>query len=240
MKKLAFLLVLALIMSMTSLSVMASDVDELAEADAQEEVLDDGVVADDDLVDGDLADGDLADDDLVEGDLVEDDLVGDEEPVAEEPVVEEPAVEEPAVVDQPVPEPVVVPITPEPITAPLPTQVNLVFTIGELTYTNNGVDAEAPAAPYIDEASARTMVPLAVIAEAFGATTNWIDETRTVNIVRGTVVLDMPVDEELPDGMGMPAIVDDRTFVPLGYIATQFGAEVDWDGDTREVSISLQ
>jgi hypothetical protein len=37
--------------------------------------------------------------------------------------------------------------------------------------------------------------------------------------------------------MGMPAIVEGRTFVPIAYISNMMGATVSWDGDARAIYI---
>ncbi|MBQ8301586.1 MAG: hypothetical protein IJX57_06455 [Clostridia bacterium] len=37
----------------------------------------------------------------------------------------------------------------------------------------------------------------------------------------------------------VPAIINDRTMVPLRFISENFGAEVEWNGDTREITITL-
>jgi len=41
----------------------------------------------------------------------------------------------------------------------------------------------------------------------------------------------------LPGGLGAPMIVDERTFVPLRYVAENLGASVRWDGDTSTAYI---
>ena len=118
--------------------------------------------------------------------------------------------------------------------------VNLRFEIGNATYTMNGepqmsVDGIPP---YIDNVHYRTMIPLRTVAEALGAQVGWISETRTVTIRRGDILLNMQIDSALPEGMGMPTIVAERTFVPLAYVSTQLGAVVHWDGAARAVYVS--
>jgi hypothetical protein len=81
------------------------------------------------------------------------------------------------------------------------------------------------------------MVPLRVIAEALGADVNWLAETRTVTIAANGQFLQIQLDTPLPDGMGTAMIVNDRTFVPVAYIARMLGADVRWDGDSRAVYI---
>jgi len=109
--------------------------------------------------------------------------------------------------------------------------------IGQLSYTVNNIPHMMEVAPFIDPSHDRTMVPLGVVAEGLGARVEWNHETRTVTIVLDDVVLLLPVDEPLPDGMGVPMTVDDRTFVPIAYVTQMLGADIRWDGVARAVYI---
>lgn len=91
----------------------------------------------------------------------------------------------------------------------------------------------------------RTLVPLRVIFEAMGATVDWNSETRTVTAVNDDTTIKMTVDsEKMYVGseeitLDVPAmIIDDRTLVPARAVAEGFGAEVEWDGDNRIVTIT--
>jgi hypothetical protein len=112
------------------------------------------------------------------------------------------------------------------------------FAIGQAEYTYNGTTRTADAAPFIDEAHSRTMVPLRVIAESMGAKVDWVGDTRTVEIGLDDISLSMPLGVALPDGMGEPIISNDRTFVPIAYVAQMLGGDVRWDGDNKAVYIS--
>jgi len=116
--------------------------------------------------------------------------------------------------------------------------VMLRFAIGQAEYTHNGSTRTADAAPFIDAAYSRTMVPLRVVAEALGARVDWIEETRTVEIYLDGIMLNMPLGTALPGGMGEPMISNDRTFVPIAYVVQMLGGDVRWDGDNRAVYIS--
>jgi hypothetical protein len=83
------------------------------------------------------------------------------------------------------------------------------------------------------------MVPIRFVAEAMGADVDWIGATRTVTIDRDDIHLRLAIDVPLPDGMGTPVIVSDRTFVPVRYVSEMLGATVRWDGDARAVYIYL-
>lgn len=92
--------------------------------------------------------------------------------------------------------------------------------------------------------SGRTMVPLRVIFEALGATVYWEDATQTVTAVKGDTIVEMSIGKtELKCSgdlivLDFPAqLVDGRTLVPARAVAESFGMLVNWDNDTRTVTI---
>lgn len=116
---------------------------------------------------------------------------------------------------------------------------SLRFSIGSQVFTRNGVSATLDAASFIDSSTGRTMVPLRAISEGLGAAVNWDNTTRTVTIVRDGTTIKIIVDAPLPNGMGVPAIVNGRTFVPVRYVSEMLGADVRWDGNAHAVYISM-
>jgi hypothetical protein len=97
----------------------------------------------------------------------------------------------------------------------------MVFEIGSTSYTLNGQRGIMEAAPFI--ADDRTMVPLRLIAEAMGADVGF--DAGVVTITRGSDVATLTVGTPLPGGMGTPVIREDRTFVPVRFVAETLGAE---------------
>lgn len=99
--------------------------------------------------------------------------------------------------------------------------------------------------------SGRTLVPVAVIGKAMGATSEWDAVTKKVTITRGDLILHLTLGQkewgiEGPEG-GYTALLDvpaksinGRTMVPLSAIAEAFGAEVKWDGASRSVLIDSE
>jgi hypothetical protein len=130
----------------------------------------------------------------------------------------------------------VAPITEDPpVTAD---QTTLRFVIGQNSFTRNGVAQPAlDAAPFIDAATGRTMVPVAAVASGLGATVAWDRESRNVTIVLGDINLVLNADTDLPGGAGRPAIVEGRVFVPLAYVADELGAQTRWDRDAQAVYV---
>jgi|GEM_PF-4545136 len=125
---------------------------------------------------------------------------------------------------------------PEPLSSPSPLPL-LRFTVGSHTYTHNGATLQSDAEPFIDPEYNRLMIPLRLIAEAMGAYVEWEHETQTVNIITATALATLTIGDPLPDGMGVPVIVNDRTFVPLRYVTEVLGAEVEWDETNRAVYV---
>ena len=91
------------------------------------------------------------------------------------------------------------------------------------------------AAPFIT--GDRAHVPLRIIAEALGAEVTWDPATRTGYMTKDGTTIRIAVDQPLPDGMGMPVIINNRTFVPARYISETFGAEVRWDRENSAVYV---
>ncbi|MCD6426706.1 MAG: copper amine oxidase N-terminal domain-containing protein [Caldisericaceae bacterium] len=92
----------------------------------------------------------------------------------------------------------------------------------------------------------RTLVPLRFILEAFGARINWDGALKVITIITEdhTVQLQIGSNIALIDGSDVeklsvpPVIKDNRTLVPLRFIAETFGAEVNWDGKTKSIEIA--
>jgi len=123
--------------------------------------------------------------------------------------------------------------------APQTQTTTLRFVVGSSTYSVNGVNIHTDVAPFIDTDYNRTMVPLRLVSEALGATVDWDDATRIVTINYGLTQLTLPIGVPLPDGMGVPVIVGDRTYVPVRYVAERLmpGVDVVWDGAARAIYI---
>ena len=104
------------------------------------------------------------------------------------------------------------------------------FVIGSADYTVNGEPRVADAPIFIDAVYNRTMVPLRNVAQAMGADVYWQSNTRWAVITLHGHVMTLAVDESLPGGFGMPAIINGRTFVPVAFVAEVFSLTPVWDG----------
>jgi len=127
-----------------------------------------------------------------------------------------------------------------PIPQPPATGVNrLIFTVGNAEYLLNGQLRTSVGTPFIDPATDRMMIPLRTLAEATGAEVDWCSDTRSAIVyLSNGDVLTLPVDQPLPDGMGMPLFVNDRVFVPLRFVMYALNKTVEWDSQNRAGIIS--
>ncbi len=102
----------------------------------------------------------------------------------------------------------------------------------------------AEVAPFIE--SDCTLVPMRAIFEALGASVDWDEETRTIISYdpANDISIAMQIDSntmfigETPISLEAPArIVGESTVVPVRAVSEGMKSTVDWDGDTRTVSV---
>lgn len=81
----------------------------------------------------------------------------------------------------------------------------------------------------------RTYVPFRKLLEALGAKVTWEQSTQTATAEKDGLTLTIPLGSHEIDLQGHPLkmdvpviLVDDRTLVPLRYVAQALGARVDW------------
>ncbi len=111
----------------------------------------------------------------------------------------------------------------------------------------NGKFLETDQPPVIE--NGRTLVPLRAIGEALGCEVNWENESKTAIFTQGDVKAEITVgkssilvgdgvyDEELP--IDTPAsIINSRTMIPLRVLSECFGYNVDWNAQTKTVTIN--
>lgn len=91
----------------------------------------------------------------------------------------------------------------------------------------------------------RTMVPMRAIFEAFGAKVKWDGDTSTVTAKKKSKTITMTIgsaemtkNDTVYTFDTAPIIEDGRTLVPIRAISDLLGLEVDWNGDTKTVTIT--
>ncbi len=114
-----------------------------------------------------------------------------------------------------------------------------------LVIDGEAVESDQPAV-IVDS---RTMVPVRVIAEALGCEVNWDGETKTAVFEKGSLSVSLTIgdtvvnaaygEEETQVEIDAAAIIiNNRTMVPVRFISEFFSAEVDWDGETKTVTVT--
>ena len=90
----------------------------------------------------------------------------------------------------------------------------------------------------------RTMVPLRKIFEAMGAIVDGNNNTQTVTATKGNEKViatinnkDVYINGETKTLDVPPMVIDDRTLIPVRFVAEAFGANVDWNEATQTVII---
>lgn len=100
------------------------------------------------------------------------------------------------------------------------------------------------AKPFIDKNN-RTLIPVRFVSEALGAEVKWNAELREVDITKNVTAIKVRIDDrnlvinKKIQSMDTKAIIkEDRTFVPIRYVAEALGANVEWNASTRTVIIT--
>ncbi|MGG0936350.1 stalk domain-containing protein [Brevibacillus centrosporus] len=91
----------------------------------------------------------------------------------------------------------------------------------------------------------RTLVPIRPIAESLGFDVDWNEQTRTVTINKGTSNVRLVVTQKIAKKNGqtinldVPAqIINQRTMVPVRFIAEALSYNVNWNQATQTVLIT--
>jgi hypothetical protein len=89
-----------------------------------------------------------------------------------------------------------------------------------------------------------TFVPLRFIGEALGSEVQWNDALKVVMLQRSARRLQLTigsklaiVDGQIVELLEAPRIINGRTMVPIRFISEAFGADVQWNPETRGISI---
>ena len=121
----------------------------------------------------------------------------------------------------------------------------IILQIGNPVMTVNGtekpIDAEGTAPVIVND---RTLLPVRAVVEEMGGTVAWNGDTQTVTLNYGEDKIRLVIDNTtayLNDTAqtldSAPAIINDRTMLPIRFIAESFKFEVSWDETTKTVTI---
>jgi hypothetical protein len=128
--------------------------------------------------------------------------------------------------------------------------IKIILVIGSKTVFVNGQPKELDAPPFVDKASGRTLIPIRIVTDAISATIEWEASTRKVTIKKGTLVIEMWIDNPVAKINGVmtpidfqapklsPKIVSGRTFLPLRFVSENLGCSLGWDGPTQTITLT--
>ena len=86
----------------------------------------------------------------------------------------------------------------------------------------------------------RTLVPIRIATETLGGKVDWNDATKEVTLNIDGKEIKMTIGVILEKYGVAPEIINDRTYVPIRFVAEELGAEVQWNEETKTVTIIKQ
>jgi photosystem II stability/assembly factor-like uncharacterized protein len=119
--------------------------------------------------------------------------------------------------------------------------------IGSATMHVDGKAVPLEAAPII--MNSRTLVPLRVLIETLGGRVVWSPSARTVDMFLGEHSVDVAVGGNIgyvddkavaidpANPKVVPIIINNRTFLPLRFVAESLALDVQWDATTQTITI---
>lgn len=117
------------------------------------------------------------------------------------------------------------------------------LTIGSKVVLVDGDPVVNDVAPIIKDS--RTFLPIRIIAEELGATVTWNEAEQSVTIGKGNTEIVIYIGQAFalvnggPVSLDAPACIqDDRTYLPVRFVAENLGADVVWDATAQTVTIT--
>ncbi|MDO5398164.1 MAG: copper amine oxidase N-terminal domain-containing protein [bacterium] len=124
--------------------------------------------------------------------------------------------------------------------------ISVFLQIGNPNMTVNGTEKlidENGTSPVI--VNDRTLLPIRAVIEEMGGAVEWDGETQTVLLAYGGDIITLAIDNSvafLNDTAQTldtaPTIINDRTMLPIRFIAENFHFNVDWLQDEQKVIIT--
>jgi len=123
----------------------------------------------------------------------------------------------------------------------------LCFFVGQTVCLVNGEARRMDVAPVVREG--RTLLPIRFVAEPLGATVSWDGGERKVTITAADKVIELwigkaealvngsPVLIDPENPLVKPEILSGRTMLPLRFVGENLGAEVQWHGADRSITV---
>ncbi|MGC9090028.1 MAG: stalk domain-containing protein [Caldisericia bacterium] len=120
--------------------------------------------------------------------------------------------------------------------------------IGNKIIYVNGNLQEIDVPPQIIEG--RTLIPIKWVIEPLGGVTLWDPIEKKVTINLKNIIIELWIGKNIAKVNGnykpidsnnlkvVPLIIDGRTMLPLRFVAESLGADVQWDGTTKTITIT--
>ena len=136
----------------------------------------------------------------------------------------------------------------EPKTEPTASNaMKIVLQIGNPVMTVNGVEKEIDpgreTAPVI--INNRTLLPIRAVVEEMGGEVSWNEETKEVTLTYGTDEIKLTIDSTTAYLNGTaqaldaaPQVINDRTMLPIRFVAESFHFTVEWNGEDQVITIT--
>ena len=121
--------------------------------------------------------------------------------------------------------------------------VNVIENVSQLFVNGSAVPMDTR--PFIRDS--RLMLPVSHVAVAFGipsTSIHWDPINRTVRVIDGDRDINLTIDSQIMIINGSPyvmdttaTIVDNRTFIPMRFLADALGFETSWNDTTRTATL---
>ena len=122
-----------------------------------------------------------------------------------------------------------------------PEKIEISFKVGDEILKINGKDVKVQK-PFV--VNGVTLVPVRVITEAFGAEVDWNGEEKSVLLKYDSVNIKLFIGSKTAIVNGIettlleaPVLKDGTTMVPLRFITENFGADVTYIEETKEIVV---
>jgi len=124
--------------------------------------------------------------------------------------------------------------------------IKIKLTIGSNKVLKNNTEYSLDAVPFVDIQVGRTLVPIRFIGESFGAEIEWEGLLNKVTIKDNDKIIVMTIGSNQVYINGEKHYIEcppiklppGRTYVPLRFISEKLGFVVDYDENTKSITIS--
>lgn len=91
----------------------------------------------------------------------------------------------------------------------------------------------------------RTLLPIRAAAEAMGASVTWEEESQTTALAKNYTIILLTIgsniayiNEEKQTLDTQPIILNERTMLPIRFVAEGLGYDVEWNGETQTITMT--